>query len=101
MTASQPAPAPPAKGMTAISILVRACREFGVSRDDIRGTDRRRSFVCIRREIARRCRAAGYSLPEIARALGRRDHTSVLWLLRGGRTKAWTAAQQARRAVAP
>lgn len=70
--------------MTTLSILVTTCREMGADPSAVRGRDRRRSLMKVRREVAKRCKAAGHSLVAIGRVL-RRHHTSVLWMVRGGK----------------
>jgi chromosomal replication initiation ATPase DnaA len=70
--------------MSTLLILVTTCRELGVAVGDVRGPVRKARLAIARREVARRCSAAGYSLPAIGRILCR-HHSSVLWMLRGGR----------------
>lgn len=72
--------------ITPDELIRRTCKIYGVKKNDICGSDRRRSMVNIRRSAAALMRAWGFSLPEIGRALNR-HHTSILWLLRGGRRK--------------
>lgn len=68
-----------------------ACRELGITPWRLWLQNRSMSIVRGRRMVAKKLRNAGYSLPEIGRAM-RRHHTTVLWLLRGGRTKAHLGA---------
>lgn len=62
------------------------CHELQVGRQALRGPQRHQSLVRARAIIATELRQAPWelSLPEIGKAIGK-HHTSVLWLLRGGR----------------
>jgi chromosomal replication initiation ATPase DnaA len=64
--------------------------ELGVDPLDVRGPRRFPRLVRCRRQIATELRAAPWlmSLSEIGHALGGRDHTTILSLLRGGKHKA-------------
>ena len=75
--------------MNVIQYVNKRSRELGFFAFDVRGPNRRVSLVRARQIIAAELRAAPWSmsLPEIARAIGRRDHTSALWWLRGGKHK--------------
>jgi hypothetical protein len=67
--------------------IVRAVEdEAGMARGVLMEKWRTRSRVVLRRRAALLCRAAGFSLPEIGAAMNR-DHTTVLWILRGGKKK--------------
>jgi chromosomal replication initiation ATPase DnaA len=72
--------------MTPIDLIMGACCTVtGTTREQIRGNCRVRSLAITRRFFARTMRAAGYSLPEIGEEMNK-HHTSILWMLRGGRT---------------
>lgn len=58
-------------------VAVMVCNVEGYSLRSIRGGCRRRDLFRIRRNIARRARAMGFSLPQIGRALNR-DHTTII-----------------------
>lgn len=73
------------KPVNLIMYVNERSRELGHLPADIRGPSRRTEFVAVRRFIASDLAAFGYSLKAIGRALGGRHHTSVLWMLRGGR----------------
>jgi hypothetical protein len=62
-------------------VVAEICRARGLKPSDVRGPKRLAEFVRARVAIAKTLRAAGCSLPEIARALGGRDHTSVMYYL--------------------
>lgn len=59
---------------------------YGCSADMVRGPFKSRLLMDIRICIARELRAMRFSLPEIGRAMNR-DHTSVLWMIRGGKRR--------------
>lgn len=59
--------------------IVRAvARAAGVSASDIRGQRRTRDLVRLRWAVAWLARARGVSYPQIGRALGGRDHTTII-----------------------
>ena len=63
-------------------LFLMACRGVGVSPEVIRGSSRK-AEVCKKRVSVWQCmRIYGCSLPEIARATNRKDHTTVLSGLR-------------------
>lgn len=63
--------------------------QLGMDPQEVRGPRRFPRLVRCRRQIATELRAAPWSmsLTEIGRALGGRDHTTILSLLRGGKVK--------------
>lgn len=63
------------------AVVRRVAAERYVSYLDIRGRRRYPRLVQARVIAARRLRDAGFSFPEIGRALGGRHHTSVMWYL--------------------
>lgn len=68
--------------MTATEHLEELCRRRGLSvYTDVRIRDRRPALVKRRQELAIELRLAGYSLPQIGKALGR-DHSTILYLLK-------------------
>lgn len=66
-------------------IVEQVSREAGVDAWEIRGQSRQRQIVTARKEAAKRLREAGLSLNDIGRQLGSRNHSTVYYLLRGGR----------------
>lgn len=66
-----------------VSVLIR---RMDYSPEEIRGHNRATRFVEVRQAIARTLRNEGWSLLRIAKAM-HRDHSSIIWLLRGGRHK--------------
>jgi chromosomal replication initiation ATPase DnaA len=64
--------------LSADDIVARECRRLGVKVSDIRGRSRCQVYVEPREEIAEILRRARFSFPEIAKALGRRNHTSAM-----------------------
>lgn len=67
-------------------ILEEAAESFGVTIPEILGKCRRKSKMAARRYVARELRALSWSLDEIGDLL-RRDHTTILWYLRGPRQR--------------
>ena len=67
-----------------MTTIETVCREFRLDPKDVLGPCRRAYLVSARTAIARQLRGHGLSLPAIGRLL-HRHHTTVLWLLRGGR----------------
>jgi chromosomal replication initiator protein len=65
------------------------CHEMQLGPQAVKGPCRSRELVRARAILATELRRAPWelSLPAIGRALGGRDHTSILWALRGGRHK--------------
>lgn len=75
----QPNPILPLRGMRRIAWEIT--NEFGLTLAELRGRGRS-GFLCNARfEAFARCRALGYSTPEIGRFFNR-DHTSVMYGLR-------------------
>lgn len=69
--------------VTPIDIILEAgCIATGATRRQICGRARHRWIVARRRFIAQKMRAEGYSYPKIGRALGGRDHATIMNLLR-------------------
>lgn len=68
--------------MSANDYVGLRCRELGYDVNVIRGASRTREHVGVRRLIAAGLREAGASYPEIGRALGGRDHSTIMSLLR-------------------
>lgn len=60
------------------AILADVARRYNVAVEAIRGPSRAASISRVRRLAYRELRAAGYSYPEIGRAVGR-DHTTVMY----------------------
>jgi chromosomal replication initiation ATPase DnaA len=77
--------------------------ELGVDPLDVRGPRRFPRLVRCRRQIATELRAAPWSmsLSEIGHALGGRDHTTILSLLRGGKRKGLVSASDSPTVAAP
>lgn len=76
-------------------IMRRACRLFGVSKDGLKSSSRVRELVLARMLYAYWMkRIAKSSFPEIGRALGGRDHTTALNLVRK-----WPGARDEARAL--
>ncbi len=80
---------PPAPSrVTARDIIDAVVKKHGVSRDELAGSSRRAPVTAARREASWRIRhevlvnGRQISLPEIARHLGGRDHTTVLYNIR-------------------
>lgn len=65
-----------------VSALIR---KHGNDPEEVRSLSRYMRLVTCRRAVAAQLRKEGWSLPRIGKALGGRHHTSVLWMLRGGR----------------
>lgn len=65
----------------AFQVVTHMSLQAGVSPLHVRGPSRLREFVVIRRKIAERLRAYGYSYPAIGRALGGRHHTTIQYML--------------------
>ena len=65
--------------MTAQEYVFFRCSDMGYSPVDIRGSSRFHRYVAIRVQLAKELRALGHSYPEIGKALGGRDHTTVMW----------------------
>lgn len=63
-------------------IFEAGCKATGATPRQVRGRDRHRWIVLRRKFIAGKMRAEGYSLPQIGRALGGRNHTTILYYLR-------------------
>lgn len=63
-------------------IMEAGCKATGVTAKLIRSRYRNRPLVARRRFIARKMREAGYSYPKIGKALGGRDHSTVMHYLR-------------------
>lgn len=60
-------------------ILAEVCLKHGVSRIDVLGSNRKRTFVNARQEVFYRlCHETNWSLPRIGRFVGDRDHTTAL-----------------------
>ena len=75
--------------MTSREYVAFRARELGFEPYEILSRAKRRSLYDARMTIARELRGEpfGMSYPEIARALGRSDHSCIWWGLRGGRKK--------------
>lgn len=58
-----------------MAVVARLC---GITVSDLTGADRSASYVRARLTAYAVARDCGYSLPEIGRAMGGRDHTTVL-----------------------
>lgn len=59
----------------------RIAGSLGVDPDALRGPRRHQEYVQARRVVARDLRGLGWSYPRIGRALGNRDHTTIMYLL--------------------
>jgi len=66
------------KRITTTAIVRAVARASGVSSSDIRGQRRTRDLVRLRWAAAWLARANGASYPQIGRALGGRDHTTII-----------------------
>lgn len=79
---------PPPRRVTAREIIDQVTIKHGISRADLAGASRRPAITAARREVSWRIRqevlvnGRQISLPEIARHLGGRDHTTVLYNIR-------------------
>jgi len=62
-------------------IIEETCREFHVNRQELVEGGNHQSLVKVRMVVAYRAREAGYSLPQIGRAINR-HHTSIIHLLK-------------------
>jgi chromosomal replication initiation ATPase DnaA len=62
-------------------IVEAAAKATGVTVRELRGFDRHRPLVERRRFAAVKLRLEGYSYPAIGRALGGRDHSTIMSLL--------------------
>lgn len=69
--------------MSAWDYATNRIHELGYKAKDIRSPSRIRPYVLVRVKLAQELDAMGHSYPEIARALGRKNHTSVMWYLGG------------------
>jgi len=68
---------------TMAAIIAEVARQHGLKAADIKGPRRHRAFVRARHEAMYRCyHETQNSLPVIGRALGNRDHTTVLYGIR-------------------
>jgi hypothetical protein len=67
--------------MSPIDIVESVAAEFGTTRKELMGYDRRAPISRARKVAAIRLRASGVSLPKIARLLGGRHHTTILYYL--------------------
>lgn len=71
---------------TARQIIQEVAAEFGVTADEMTGPRRFKRLVAPRRAAMIRIREElAYSFPKIGRIFGGRDHTSIIWNVRGGR----------------
>lgn len=69
---------------------------FGVTVADLEGPDRRPPIAHLRQECMAACRATGrWSLKQIGRAFGDRDHTTVLHAIRRVAERAEQGREQA------
>ena len=66
-------------------IMAAACKATGVTPRLMRSPRKFRSLVNARWFAASKMRAEGYSYPEIGRALGGFDHSTIIHLLKRGR----------------
>jgi chromosomal replication initiation ATPase DnaA len=66
-------------------VIAEAAKRYGFEPVDVKGPRRFRALVRARQLVAVRLEALGWSLSQIGAVLGRRDHSTVFWLLRGGR----------------
>jgi chromosomal replication initiation ATPase DnaA len=67
--------------MNTFAIVSEMSHERGLDPWDVRSSKRHAEFVRARVAISRRLHAEGCTLHEIARALGGKDHTSVMYYL--------------------
>lgn len=88
-----PQPVPPQYGpfLDPREFVRQRAKYYACSDKLVRGPIRTRRLTDIRMAIARELRAMDFSTPEIARAMGRRNHTSILSLLKGGKRKCSSA----------
>lgn len=75
------------KHKTLRAIVSEVAREYGLDHDAMVGPDRSRALAHPRQEAMRRAHLAGYSMPQIGKALGGRNHTTVLHGIRQARKR--------------
>jgi chromosomal replication initiation ATPase DnaA len=68
--------------IAAQAIITEISQRTGAPLELIRSHRRHHRLTLIRAACVRSLRAAGYSWPEIGRALGGRHHTTAMWLAR-------------------
>jgi len=69
-------------GINPRHLVEEVARRYNVTSGQIRGEWRYPDLMAARREIALRLRGDGFSYPAIARALGRKSHTTIIDMLR-------------------
>jgi chromosomal replication initiation ATPase DnaA len=75
---TDPPPRPDQPDESLPQLLARVGRSLGVEWEDLKGASRRK-YICRARAIAAaEAQVAGYSSPEIGRALGGRHHSTIL-----------------------
>ena len=65
------------------NLLLRMCRFYGVSQEDIRGRSDRKILVTARKAFAYFANLNGASFSEIGAALGNRDNNTIIAYLGG------------------
>jgi chromosomal replication initiation ATPase DnaA len=81
-----PLPPPPPKRLLGRDIIAEVARAHGLSPDDLTGRDMSFEMREPRKIAMRRVRnELGYTLPQIGRLFGGRNHSTILWACRGGR----------------
>lgn len=68
-------------------VVLEICDRHGMKIDDVLGQSRKREIVAARRDIAIYLRGQGWSYSQIARYIGKADHTTIIALVRGGKGK--------------
>lgn len=66
-------------------VIARLCDAHGVDVKLMRSELRTRRLMQVRRHVARELRSMGLTMGEIARLIGRKEHSTVVYLLRGVR----------------
>jgi len=72
--------------------VISVCEAHRITVDQLVGQRRHRAFVQARHEAAARLRQLGRSFPEIGRALGGRDHTTIMYAVASYEAAAGKAA---------
>jgi chromosomal replication initiation ATPase DnaA len=73
-------------------MILAASRNHGLSVADLTGPSRRREIAWPRQGVMRAARLAGYSSTQIGRALGGRDHATVLYGAKAAASREWDGA---------
>lgn len=68
-------------------VCMEVCRAHDVTLEELRGRSHQRAIAWPRQDAMRLLAKAGYSMPEIGRYLGRRDHTTILHGIRAAEAR--------------